>query len=101
MTWHDEQEREHVKLVAAAEHYDGAPVGVFAPQEAKRTDAQKHTDTALDNADASAVDASVAFGESLEWAASVGVEIPSRVRGVVTILGQWQKHLEDERKRRG
>ena len=66
-----------------------------------RTPAQKHTDEALDHADTSALGAATAFGESLEWAASIGVEIPLRVRGVVTILRQWQKHLEDERKRRG
>jgi hypothetical protein len=70
-------------------------------EEMHRTDAQKHTDQALDLADDAALGAAETFGESLGWAASIGVEIPARVRGVVTILGQWQKHLEDERKRRG
>ena len=78
---------------------DTLPVALT--QQVTRTPAQKHTDTAMDNADGSAVEAASAFGESLAWATSIGVEIPSRVKGVVTILGQWQKYLEDERKRRG
>lgn len=78
---------------------EGTPLAY--QQQTQRTPAQKHTDQALDSAEASAVEAAVSFGESLEWASSIGVEIPSRIRGVVTILGQWQKHLEDERKRRG
>lgn len=74
---------------------------VALTQQAQRTAAQKHTDQALDSADKAAVEAATAFGESLEWASSIGVEIPSRIKGAVTILGQWQKHLEDERMRRG
>ena len=69
--------------------------------QVNRTPAQKHTDQALDNAEGAAVEAASNFGESLAWATSIGVEIPSRIKGVVTILGQWQKYLEDERKRRG
>lgn len=66
-----------------------------------RTAAQKHTDTGLDAADTSALEATVAYGLSLEWAASVGVEIPKWARDVETRLRQWQTHLADERKRRG
>lgn len=66
-----------------------------------RTPAQKHADQAFDNAIDQAIESATAFGESLEWAASIGAEIPSRIKGVVTILGQWQQFLEDERKRRG
>ena len=74
---------------------------VALTQQVQRSPAQKHTDEGLDRAEASAIQAADEFGRSLEWATSIGVEIPSRVKGVVTILGQWQKYLEDERKRRG
>lgn len=89
---------DEVRVIRSGEQWAS---GLTVTQEVPRTAAQKHTDEALDLADDAALGAANAFGESLAWATSVGVEIPSRVRGVVTILGQWQKYLEDERKRRG
>lgn len=90
-SWRDEVRVIHIR--------DG--LGNIVGYEHQRTAAQKHTDEGFDVAETAAAEAAKSFGQSLEWATSIGVEIPSRIKGVVTILGQWQKHLEDERKRRG
>lgn len=83
-----------IRLVRNGEQ--GSPMVAY-----HRTPAQKHTDTGFDNTIGQALEAATSFGESLEWAASIGVEIPSRIKGVVTILGQWQTYLADQRKLRG
>lgn len=93
MTWH-EPDGENIRVFRGGDH----DTNTIYPS---RTDAQKHTDEALNKADDEAATAAYAFLSSLSWARSIGVEIPARVRGVETILRQWQTHLADERKRRG
>lgn len=70
-------------------------------ETAQRTPAQKHTDFALQSALDLQNDALEAAEGAVEWLASIGADIPRRLRDIPVELGQLGRFIKDEQGRRG
>ena len=70
-------------------------------EKAQRSPAQRHTDLALSTALELQTDALEAAQEAVEWLASIGADIPRRLRDIPVELAQLGRFIKDEQGRRG